>query len=249
MNAPALEPAVDRLIDYIARGNYRVGDRLPRIKDLAAELDLGPHAVRDALLQAQTIGFVSVRPRSGAFVRSLDFSSLAGAFAKALPRSLCPTDVNLLDVLEARRVIEVELAATAAARRRLADLVPVREALAAMYADLADYPAYVRHNEAFHLAIAKVAGNPVLYAILKHLIELLRGVLVERQPATWAAEASRKRDTDMREHDAIFGALVAGDAAATRAAMLVHLRDTTDTLFPPAAGTRPDPGDGDGPDR
>ncbi len=229
-----VESAVDLLLDLIARGKYQIGDRLPPIKELAVALDLPPHAVRDALLQAQTIGFVTVRPRSGAYVRSLDFSSLAGAFAKALPRSLSPVDVNLLDALEARRVIEVEMAVTAATRRRLADLVPVRESLQAMYADIKDYHAYIRHNEAFHLGIAKIAGNQVLYAILKHLIELLRCVLVERQPVSWSDKVSRKRATDMREHDAIFAALVAGDPDATRSAMLEHLKDTTDTLIPPS---------------
>lgn len=232
-SAPVLESALDRLIGYIATKGLAVGDRLPAIRELAGELGIATHSARDALLQAQTIGLVDVRPRSGAFVQTVDFSSLSGAFAKALPRSLSPFDVNLLDVLEARRLIEVELAVTAAGRRRMADLVPVREALEGMYADIRDYEGYVRHNEAFHLAIARIGGNQMLFAILKHLIELLRCVLVERQPKTWAEETSRKRAVDMQEHEAIFSALMAGDAAATRAAMLVHLRDTTDTLVPP----------------
>ncbi|MBN9122658.1 MAG: FadR family transcriptional regulator [Planctomycetes bacterium] len=230
--------AVDRLIAYITANNYSTGDRLPSIKDLAVELELSPHAVRDALLEAQTVGLVRVQPRSGAYVQSVSFSPLVAAFTKMLPRSLTGDDNNLLDLLEARRMIEADLVEMAAARRRLADLVPVRNALQGMYADTADYDAYVRLNEEFHLGLARIAGNQVLLIILRHLLQLLRAVLVERQPANWRDEASAKRETDAREHEAVYSAVLASDPGAARTAMLVHLRDTTESLLPTYA-TKP----------
>lgn len=205
---------------------------MPSIKDLSAELGLPPHAVRDALLKAQTIGLVRVRPRSGAYVQSINFSPLVEAFSKTLPQTLVSCDSNLLDLLEARRWLEAELVGMAAARRRLADLIPIRNSLQAMYSDTADYHAYVRHNEEFHLGLAQIAGNQVLLIILRHLLELLQAVLVERQPVTWGDEYSKKREVDMQEHEAIYTAVLAGDAAAAKAAMLVHLRDTTESLLP-----------------
>lgn len=229
-------PPVDRIIRYITRNNYKVGDRLPAIKELSTEFGLAPHVVRDALLHAQTIGVVEVRPRSGAYVQSLDFSALVAAFTKALPSSLPEADVNLLDLLEARRVIEVELLGMSATRRRHADLVAVRRSLQGMYADNTDYAGYVRHNEAFHLGAAAIGGNQILLAVLRRLMELLRSVLFDHQPATWSAESSGKRRADMEEHEAIYAALLAGDPVAARAAVLVHLRDTTESLVPPSFG-------------
>lgn len=230
-----MSQTVERLIGYISHKGYRVGERLPSIKELANEFDLGPHAVRDALLQAQMIGLVKVQPRSGAYVQSLNFSSHVDTVVRGLPQTLpAGDDASLLDVLEARRLIESELASIAAGRRRMADLVPIRDAIQEMYRNIEKYDEYVKQNEVFHLKVAELAGNKLLVATLKQLMGLLRAVLVERQPQNWNDVDSQKRAVDMAEHEAIFAALVAGDAAAAKSAMLVHLRDTTDSLIPPA---------------
>jgi GntR family transcriptional repressor for pyruvate dehydrogenase complex len=115
-------------------------------------------------------------------------------------------------------------------RRRLADLVPLREALQGMYACPDDYNAYMVHNEAFHLGIAKIAGNEVLRATLQCLLVLLRPVVNECQPHTWKEKGCQKRERDAREHEAIFQALLAGDAETARTAMAAHLQDTEASL-------------------
>lgn len=229
-----------RLIEYISARGYTEGQRLPSIKDLSEILGLGTHAVRDALLQAQTIGLVKVTPRSGAYVQRVDLSCLVDALADALPRSVMRDEHSLLDLLEARRVIELELVAVAAVRRRLADLEPLRESIQRMYAEVEDYAEYLRQNETFHLGIARTAGNRVLEVVLTRFLELLRVDLAAREPATWKDLVSRKREIDVQEHEAIFAALLAGDPAAAREAMLAHLKDTTDTLIPGGSGRRAD---------
>jgi DNA-binding GntR family transcriptional regulator len=88
------------------------------------------------------------------------------------------------------------------------------------------------HNEAFHLGVATIAGNEVLLAMLRCLLTLLRPVLGGRKPATWKNKESEKRRRDAAEHEAIFQALLAEDAGACKAAMLAHLRDTTESLIP-----------------
>ena len=186
------------------------------------------------------MGLVRVRPRSGCYVQSVDFGPLVEVFAQSLPRTLSQDDGNLFDLLEARRLIEGELAAMAAARRRLADLVPLREALQGMYESPEDYEKYMTCNEAFHLGIAKIGGNEVLLSVLRCLLVLLRPILGARQPSTWKESGSEKRQRDAREHEAIFQALLAGEPAAARAAMAAHLQDTTESLLarPPQEHTR-----------
>lgn len=234
MSQATLTPTtpLQRVIDYIAERQLQPGAKLPSIKRLARELDLSPHMIRDVILQAQTVGLVRVRPRSGVYVESPDDRpyGFGSAATRTLPGS--PPDADLFDVLEARRVIESELAGMAAARRRLADLVPARDALQKMYADVADYGTYVRHNEEFHYAIAGIAGNRVLLAVLRQLVATMRVVLIEHRPGDWPDSHSRKRDIDREEHEAIFAAVLAGDPAAARTAMQAHLRDTTDSLMP-----------------
>jgi|SRR5579883_2790633 len=229
-DSPTIHPDVERLIGYISSQKLEVGERLPPIKELAKTFGVQPHAVRDSILRAQSIGLLCVRPRSGVYVQSINFSPPANPFPQAQPVSR--GDANLLDVLEARRLIESELAGVAAARRRLTDLVPVRDALQQMYADVADYERYIRHNEDFHLQIAAIAGNQVLLNLLSQLLGMMREVLVQHKPANWHELRSAKRETDLREHEAVYHAILAGDSAGARAAMQTHLRDTTESLIP-----------------
>lgn len=233
-----LRPDVQCLMEFVSRRKLVAGDQLPSIKELAKELGIRPHAVRDTILQAQTMGLLRVEPRSGVYVQSTNFSTVVGAFTRMLPLKITEKDARLLDVLEARRLIEAELAAMAASRRRLRDLVPMRDTLQHMYAEVTDYEAYIRYNESFHLQIAEIAGNQVLLNMLYQLIELMRDVLTERQPATWRDEQSDKREADLREHEAVYYALLAGNPSAARAAMLSHLRETTESLVPQFSRSR-----------
>jgi GntR family transcriptional repressor for pyruvate dehydrogenase complex len=231
--SPENSQAISQLIEYISSRKLREGHRLPSIKELASEWRVAPHAVRDALLQAQTMGLVRVQPRSGSYVRKVNFGPLVEVFSRSLPRTLTQEDRNLFDLLEARRMIEVELAGLAAGRRRLADLVPLRDALGSMYEDSDDYESYMTHNEAFHLGMARIAGNDVLVTMLRCLLSLLRPTLGDRKPTTWKEKGSEKRRRDSAEHEAIFQAVLAGDAGVVRAAMRAHLQDTTESLIPP----------------
>jgi GntR family transcriptional repressor for pyruvate dehydrogenase complex len=228
----SIHPGVEQLIGFISGQKLSVGERLPPIKALAKTFGMQPHAVRDCILRAQTIGLLRVRPRSGVYVESVDFAPHASPPPSPQPAVIGDEDASLLDVLEARRLIESELAGVAAARRRLSDLVPVRDSLQQMYADIADYQRYIRHNADFHLRIAAIAGNQVLLNMLRQLIGPMGNVLLQHQPPNWHEAACEKRDTDVREHEAIYRAILAGDQAGARAAMQTHLRDTTDSLIP-----------------
>src|SRR5579872_1651915 len=118
-----------RLLGLIKDKQLAVGERLPNIRELAARLEVKPTLVRDALLQAQTMGVVRILPRSGAFIQQLTYEPLVEILASTLEPAFLQADHNLLHLLDARRLLEIELAGRAAERRRIEDLLPVRRAL------------------------------------------------------------------------------------------------------------------------
>jgi DNA-binding FadR family transcriptional regulator len=79
---PPDSKVVRRLIEYIRSRRLMVGDRLPAIRRLAKMIEMSPRAVRDGLMQAQTMGLVTIRPRSGAFVQSVSYASLVDGNAQ-----------------------------------------------------------------------------------------------------------------------------------------------------------------------
>ncbi len=200
------------LVRQIQADGLAVGDRLPSIRRLAARMGLGISAVRDAMMQAQTLGLVKVHPRSGAFVQSLTYAPLVDALADTLESSLLEVDHNLFHLIEARQLIEVELVSLAAQRRRLEDLLPVRETLEAMAAAIAEDSCqrFIEADVQFHLEIARIAGNSVLLTMLQAMLTLLRPYLM-RLP--WTAERQTRTD---RSHSEIYDALIAGDAEQAR---------------------------------
>ncbi len=215
------------LIQQIRADGLGVGDRLPSIRNLANKMAVGTNAIRDAMMQAQTMGLVKIRPRSGAFVQSLNYGPLVEALSTTLEASLLQTDHNLFHLLEARQLVEVELASMAAQRRRLEDLLPVREALDAMVgaAEADRSNDFVEADVQFHLGIAEIAGNSVLSMMLHAMHGLLRPYLV-RLP--WTPE--RRLRTD-RSHAEIYQALVEGRPDKAREAMRGHLSMAYESLL------------------
>ena len=223
----------DSISTLVQDRGLQVGDQLPSIRELAERLEVKQSAVRDALLKAESLGFVKILPRSGAFLRvpgqtlTRVATPVETAPAETILSALNSDGHNLFHLLDARRLIEIELAGRTAERRRLEDLLPVRRALEAML-QLTDATArqeYVDLDIRFHLEIARLSGNSVLFAIQQTLMELLRPHLNEVP-----RDLQRKSITD-RSHIAIYEGLVAGSADRARAEMREHLSLAYDSML------------------
>lgn len=219
---------VQEVLSLIETEGLAPGDRLPSIRQLSARLGARPHVVRDALLQAQLLGHVKVVPRSRAIVQQAARNSGNGhPLAESVGEALEYSDHHLFHLLQARQMLEFEIVQQAARRRRLEDLLPVREALKAMNAirEAHRRPEFVEHDIRFHLAIARVADNPVLTAMLRPLLATLRPFLCQ---LGFDADC---RDRTQRSHAEIYRALVAGDPELAHEQMQGHLRLAYDNLL------------------
>lgn len=209
------------------------GDRLPSVRALAERLHVKGTQVRDALLQAQARGAVRIVPRVGAFLETTSpearalTSSLDDAAAAALAGAMGRESHNLLQLLDARRLIEVELVGRAAERRRLEELVPARRALETlmMLPLAAPRAEHVAADLEFHAELAKLSGNPILAGIQMTLMQLLRPSLLAVPPT------DQHRTTADRSHAAIYSAVVDGDADRARREMREHLSLAYDSLL------------------
>lgn len=217
------------------------GDQLPSIRELADRLQTKQSVVRDELLKAETLGLIKVQPRAGVFLRARisDAPSTSASRESVFATALESDDQNLFHLLDARRLIEVELAARAASRRRLEDLLPVRRALEALL-DLPQESSraeYVERDIRFHLELARLAGNSTLFAIQQSLLNLLRPHLI-----MVPHDLQRRSITD-QSHAAIYDALLAGDVDRVRTELQGHLSLAYDSLLrdlqqPITAGAR-----------
>ncbi len=232
--SPHQQDIVRTLIRYIKSDHLAAGDRLPPIRALAERFEVTGSVVRDALIQLQTMGMIRILPRSGAFVQSVSFASLVGALTDTMDNALMQADPSLFHLLDARQLIEVECATAAARRRRLEDLLPIREALAATLAaaepldENSSLEARTVHYNAdmrFHLAIAELAGNPVLTTMLRSLLGLLKPHLVQ---IPWSP---RRKELTVNAHLELFEALHSGDVEKVGQRMKEHTGMARDSLL------------------
>lgn len=208
---------VRTLIEYIREQDLKVGSRLPSIRELSQALGIGRNAIRDALLQAETMGLVTIHPRFGCFVQSPDYAPMMAVLDDTLEAALMQEDKNILHIIDARIEIETDAAAKAAARWRPEDMIALREAIEALQVGASDRAAYIAADEQFHIGIAKIAGNPVLQTFLRVLLVLLRphrGTLAIGQDAS---------ERSQRTHEEIYRAIISGDSRAAEQAMQTHL--------------------------
>lgn len=224
------ESTVNRIIRLMQDRDLSPGDKLPPIRALAETLGEKATVVRDALLQAQARGYVKVLPRAGAFVQSVvptEGDPREAALVASLRSAFSRIDYNLFHLLDARRVIELELAVRAVEVRRMEDLDPVRRTLEQMAAiPLLERRAnYVDLDIQFHVQLARLGQNPVLADVLVAVLEQLRPYL-ERLP--WSTD--RRRETDL-SHARLYQALVDRKKATVRNDLSKHLQTAYDALL------------------
>jgi GntR family transcriptional repressor for pyruvate dehydrogenase complex len=210
---------VQELVESIRSQGLAVGDRLPSIRQLAGSMKVSPSLVRDAMVQAQAMGLIKLHPRSGAFVQSLNYAPMVEALANALPQNLMQHDHNLIYLLDTRRLVEVEIAGQAAKRRRLEDLLPMRQALEMMekVAKNASRMEFVEADVQFHMGMAHAAGNPVLATVEQALLGCLRPYLAN---LPWNDE---RRILTHQSHKNIFQAVLDGNPDQARKVVQEHL--------------------------
>lgn len=164
--------------------------------ELAQTLGVSRGPIRVALQQLAQDRFVEIRPRQGAFVR-------------------VPTDKEIDDFFDIRRVLEAESARLAATRitpegaERLRDCIKRGRDLIQKKKDPASEPPFL------HQIISSIADNEQLQEYLE---------LHNKRSAWYKApyEPNRRRKS-WDEHARVVDAIVRGDAADAVAAMYAHI--------------------------
>lgn len=207
--------------DIVAK-RLRPGDALPGEIELARQLGVSRGIVREGRRQLIAAGLIDVSNGRRAVVRKLGAGPLDGFLTNAV----ATRQLAVGEVLELREALEIAVARFAAGRRTNADIAELARILDRMRAAVGT-PGYVRHDLAFHLALARATHNP-LFALL---IEAIREALMRSMRASHARRRSARSFAEAQTmHESLFEAVRAGDAAAAERAMRVHFINVAATL-------------------
>lgn len=240
--APAVPRAYEAVVawveDRILDGRLQVGDQLPAERDLAARLEVSRSVVREAVrsLQAQGVLTPSVGAGRAGGTRVGALSS--GALTRLLRLHVALAHFPLEEVVEVRTTLEVLSARLAATRATPEDLARLRTHLEHMRS-AADREAFNDSDTAFHVTLARAAGNRLAADTTEAIREALRRPLMELFTAL-DEEAYRALVQDLhREHAAIYDAVATHDPAAAEVLVEAHVRTAWRRLRGAAATMNP----------
>ncbi|WP_284642354.1 FadR/GntR family transcriptional regulator [Paenibacillus silviterrae] len=217
----AYEVIADTLRDHIRQGEWPEGTRLPSVEQLAQRHGVGRSTIREALMSLKTQGWVDVRHGGGTFV--LRTSEPLAAEAPEIESA-----EQLREWLELRFILETESAALAASRRSEADLTGLRDILADMGSSNEE-ALLEKADAAFHLGIARAAGNGLLVRTLEGLF-LSMGSVMRESRRLWLFAERSESDRLYEEHLSILDAVERQEASLARERMSAHLRKVEQVL-------------------
>lgn len=189
------------------------GTRVPPERELTKELGVGRSTVREALNGLALMGVVDIRHGQGVFVAERkDEGDSTDALEQALMKGVTR------EFIEARLVVEVEIARFAAERRTDGDLQQIAETIEELERALgAPTKRALKPATQFNLAVAEAAHNEVLASLMRPFVRLM----IERAPALYDQEEFRR--WDIEDLTRIYEAIREGDADLAAKRMREHI--------------------------
>ena len=215
------ERIAQQLASAIGSAEYEVGRRLPSERELAQQFGVSRPTVREAIIALELDELVEVRTGSGVYVTNREPPSGKTGFK----------DIGPFELLEARRAIEGESCALAAARMDDAQLAQLSVLIAEMRNEN-QHDDVERSEDAdrrFHELIATCTHNSGMVAAVQMLWDARMRSPQNRSMSLKVRARGVKPRVD--EHTAIVRALKRRDPDAARAAMREHLSRVMEELL------------------
>jgi len=204
---------VEQIKNLIVYEKMMPGDKLPSERVLSAYLGVSRNSLREALKTVEALGILEIRHGAGIFLRQPNFEAVT---LPIMAYSLGDRDI-LLELVEARKIVDVEIAGLAAQRANESNTATLKEYMDRCRENREKYSEDGASRTEFEALLARVAGNRILISI---------------QEATHALWKSKQKeiglfvthpDIQHAEHMMIYKAVLNRDPVAAREAMVYHI--------------------------
>jgi GntR family transcriptional regulator, transcriptional repressor for pyruvate dehydrogenase complex len=218
-----VEQAMQAIKSHIHDHRLVAGDAIPSEGTFAQTLAVSRPVIREAFRSLSALKLIDVGDGRRARVCDIDASVLG----LMLDHAVHTDQINILQIYDVRRTIEIRTVALAAVRRTAREAEEITAHAAAMRSNFLDPPTVMTHDIALHEAIGLASRNPLFSLIVTSFS------VVTRQ--TWSISwLSRPTDAVRMEsvefHEAIAQAIVARDPRAAIDAMAGHFDKSVQAL-------------------
>jgi GntR family transcriptional regulator, transcriptional repressor for pyruvate dehydrogenase complex len=205
---------VERIIQLLASGKLKPGDKLPPEMELIEMLDVSRPVLREALSSLEMLEIIVRKPRGGTY-----FNNKIGSKPFSVMLALAVN--NLPAIIEARMALELGLVTIAAEKITDDQLFRLKETIEQI-ANCADNN-YGEIDIAFHRIIAESADNPIVEGMSDSLLLAHNRMNSETK--------YREREVTVRFHTDIYNALAKRDPYESFTHMYRHLSYVREKLL------------------
>jgi GntR family transcriptional regulator, rspAB operon transcriptional repressor len=185
----------ERIINMTLLPGQRISEA-----EIANSLETSRQPVREAFIKLSDDGLLEVRPQRGTYVRRISLQAVK-------------------DARFVREAIEADIVRLVAEQSDAALIADLRDQLAEQAAVGKDGTgAFIRLDERFHETLAKAAGKPFAWSVIRDIkfqMDRVRYLSAQQFPLGKLLD----------QHTAIVDAIAAGDADRSEADMRKHLRE------------------------
>ncbi|NFM79394.1 FadR family transcriptional regulator [Clostridium botulinum] len=215
-NAKVYEQVIEQIKTMIISGNLQKGDKLPSERELVDQLKVSRTSIREALRALEIVGLIKCKQGEGNFIRDNFDNSLFEPLSLVfmLERS------NKEDIIEVRRIIEVEAAALAA-KRITKDQLKKLEYIIYEFKNSEDEKILVNLDKNFHYEIAQASNNFILLNIINSCSALIDSLIKNARYKIMKNVENKKELVD--QHEKIYLALKEKDSELASKLMKEHL--------------------------
>lgn len=204
-------------------GNYPIGSRLPPEREIAAQFSVSRAVVREALIMLELENLIDVRKGSGVYVINLPDNGSKNGLA-------LNNDIGPFEMLQARQLLESNIAAFAATQLVKSDIADMRQALELERQALENGQVGYDGDRMFHMVVARATQNSVLEDIVHDLWQRREDSAMWRKLHSHIANQDYRRQW-LDDHQKILQALQCRDPQSASQAMWQHLENVKQTLM------------------
>ncbi|MFA6840662.1 MAG: FadR/GntR family transcriptional regulator [Sphaerochaetaceae bacterium] len=211
---------LEQFVNLVSTGVLKPGDKIPSERELAEIFSVSRPSVREALRVLEIIGLIDIQPGGGAYLKEMEL----GPFLSVIAPLLFSHENFELELLELRELVEMRAAELLPQTLTEEMLVPMRAALSDMRKALEenDKEAGALADIAFHRALVLMSDSFILQKTLELIVSLFEHSV--RGGRSVVLERHEDAEQLMKEHQAIYDALLSNDREKARGLLGSHLQ-------------------------
>lgn len=211
----------NQIIDRIASGNLKPGDKLPSEHDMTRKFGISRISLREAMKLLEAKGHIESHGRKGKFVKY----SGGPALESTIEELISVNHEKIWELLSVRRIIDSEAARMAALRAtkpQIANLKKFKTESERMgIQNLINTKEGGKLYARFYNDLADATNNTIFAHLMKSISSLLKGALpYSRQKLMAVSDSS---DMFYAQHTKILGAIEKGDPEGAKASVIEHI--------------------------